>query len=66
MSTRCRFILAQKADYGTARLCRVLGVARSSFYAWCAARPAAQARAAAENDLAAQIHQIHTESLTEQ
>jgi hypothetical protein len=40
VSARYRFILASKAAYGIARLCRVLKVARSGFYTWLARRGA--------------------------
>lgn len=56
------FIEAEKTTHGVALLCRILGVARSSFYAWLAARPAATARQADEDALADQIRQIHTDS----
>lgn len=56
------FIEAEKTTHGVALLCRILGVARSSFYAWLAARPAAAARQADEDALAAEIRQIHTAS----
>ncbi|MGH3311544.1 MAG: IS3 family transposase [Streptomyces sp.] len=56
------FIEAEKTTHGVALLCRVLDVARSSFYAWLAARPAAAARQADEDALAAQIRKVHTDS----
>lgn len=56
------FIEAEKTTHGVALLCRILGVARSSFYAWLAARPAAAARQADEEALAVQIRRIHTDS----
>ena len=33
-TTRCAVIEAEKATYPTAWMCRLLGVPRSSFYAW--------------------------------
>jgi putative transposase len=56
------FTEAEKTTHSVALLCRILGVARSSFYAWLAARPAAAARQADEDALAAQIPRIHTGS----
>jgi transposase InsO family protein len=55
-----QFIAAEKAQHSVALLCRVLGVARSAFYAWLD-RPlsAHQQRDAA---LAEQIQAIHVES----
>ncbi|GAA3449699.1 hypothetical protein GCM10018962_15320 [Dactylosporangium matsuzakiense] len=44
------------------RLCQILGVARSSFYAWQAAAPARQARADADTRLAHRIRQIQAET----
>jgi transposase InsO family protein len=43
-------------------LCRVLKVTRSAYYAYLAARPAAEARLAAEDELAGEIRQIHVGS----
>jgi putative transposase len=64
----CRFIDAEKAaednpgGYSVTLLCRVLNVPRSTYYAWLAARPAAQARQEAEDELAAEISEIHAAS----
>jgi putative transposase len=64
----CLFIDAEKAaednpgGYSVSLLCRVLDVPRSTYYAWLAARPAAQARQEAEDELAAEIGEIHTAS----
>ncbi|MGH3118037.1 MAG: IS3 family transposase [Streptomyces sp.] len=56
------FIEAEKTTHGVALLCRVLDVARSSFYAWLTARPAAAKRQEAEDELTAQIREIHASS----
>lgn len=37
--TTYRFIDAEKASWSVRLLCRVLGVARAAYYAWCAADP---------------------------
>jgi transposase InsO family protein len=64
----CRFINAEKATqthpagYAVAALCRVLGMPRSTYYAWLASRPAALAHEQAEEDLAAEIREIHAAS----
>ena len=65
----CRFIDAQKATadnpdegHSIAQLCRVLGINRSTYYAWLAARPDAAERQRAEDELAVQIRVIHRES----
>ena len=55
--SRYRFIRAEKAVYPVALLCRVLGVARSGYYAWAGRGPAA--RAQADEELAAQIARSH-------
>lgn len=57
---RYRFISAEKAQYPVTLLCRVLGVARSGYYAW--ACRGASARAQADEELAAQIVQVHEAS----
>ncbi|WP_413754501.1 IS3 family transposase [Streptomyces sp. R-74717] len=48
--------------YGVSLLCRALKVARSAYYVWLAARPAAEVRQAAEDELAGEIRQIHADS----
>ncbi|MGK3111377.1 hypothetical protein ACPCYV_47700 [Streptomyces mordarskii] len=48
MSEVYRFIAAEKAVHPVALLCRVLGVVRSSFYAWLEAEEARQARTRAD------------------
>ncbi|MEU6973805.1 IS3 family transposase [Kitasatospora aureofaciens] len=64
----CLFIDAEKAaednpdGYSVARLCRVLGVNRSTYYSWLAARPAAAERQSAEDELADRIREIHAAS----
>ncbi len=58
--SRYRFIRAEKAAYPVAILCRVLGVARSGYYAW--ARRGVSARARADEELTAQIAAAHARS----
>ncbi|WP_327250002.1 IS3 family transposase [Streptomyces sp. NBC_01320] len=68
VAARYRFIDAEKASednpggYGVSLLCRALKVARSAYYVWLAARPAAEVRQAAEDELAGEIRQIHADS----
>ncbi|MFK4268768.1 IS3 family transposase [Streptomyces milbemycinicus] len=62
MSEVYRFIAAEKATYPVALLCRVLGVARSSFYAWLEAEEARQARELADTALLHEITVIHLSS----
>jgi transposase InsO family protein len=57
---RYRFIAAEKAKYSVARMCRVLEVAPSGYYAWCQHR--LSARAQANTVLLAQIRGIHQRS----
>jgi transposase InsO family protein len=58
--SRYRFIRAERACYPVTLLCRVLGVARAGYYAW--GRRGVSARAQADQELTAQIAQIHEES----
>jgi putative transposase len=64
----CRFIDAEKATeanpdgYSVARLCRVLGINRSTYYSWLAGREAVAERRRAENELAEEIREIHEKS----
>jgi putative transposase len=61
----CRFIDAEKAaednpgGYSVSLLCRAVGVNRSTYYSWLAARPAVTARQRAEDELAEEIREIH-------
>lgn len=52
---RFQFVQDHKDAYGVKRLCQVIGIAKSSFYAWVAAAPARAARAAADAALAARV-----------
>jgi len=54
--SRYRLIHAERATYPVVLLCRVLGVARSGYYAW--ARRGVSARATADEALTAQITQV--------
>lgn len=45
-----------------ALLCRVVGINRSTYYAWLAARPAAAERQCAEDALTEEIREIHASS----
>lgn len=55
-----RFVQREKAHYGVATMCRVLGVSTSGFYAW-RSRPASP-RALADAVLTEVIKEIHAES----
>ena len=52
--------MAQQAEFSVSLMCRVLGVSRSGFYAWCTRPPAARARADAA--LQERIKHIHAHS----
>lgn len=52
---RFQFVEDHKDAYGVKRLCEVVEIARSSFYAWLAAAPGRVARAAEDAALAARI-----------
>jgi len=55
-----QFIADHQQDFPVRRMCRVLGVSASGFYAWRQRRPSA--RKMANDKLLSQIKQIHTES----
>jgi putative transposase len=57
---RFRFIEAEKAEYGVGRLCRVLGVAPSGYYAW--RRRPASARATQDAQLLRVLQVEHAAS----
>ncbi len=54
-SNRFQFVEDHKGAWGVKRLCDVIEVARSSFYAWLAAAPGRAARQAEDMVLAARI-----------
>ncbi|MER6417028.1 IS3 family transposase, partial [Streptomyces humidus] len=62
MSELYRFIHAEKANYPIVLLCRVLHVARSSYYAWRESEAARRARQAADDWLAHEITVLHLAS----
>jgi transposase InsO family protein len=59
---RWDFISAHAAEFGVQRLCEVLGVARSGYYAWQAGTRARAGRAAAETALVREIRDVHRET----
>ncbi|RQW98004.1 IS3 family transposase [Micromonospora globispora] len=59
LTSRYRFISAERATYGVTRLCRVLRVRRQGFYEWLDAAQAREQREQAEDALAAEITAIH-------
>ncbi|WP_052682406.1 hypothetical protein [Saccharothrix sp. ST-888] len=59
---RFRFVEDHRGAWGVKRICRALGVSRSSFYVWRAGGQARQARRWEEGLLAAEITVIHLAS----
>jgi transposase InsO family protein len=59
--SRYRFIAAEKAHHSVVQLCRVLGVARSAFYAWLPQRRSVHARV--DEQLVQQIRVVHAGSM---
>lgn len=62
MSELYRLIHAEKATCPIVLLCRVLKVARSSYYAWCEGEAARRVRQAADDALAHEITVVHIAS----
>ncbi|MFJ7962476.1 IS3 family transposase [Streptomyces sp. NPDC096324] len=62
MSTICRFIHAEKANYPVTLLCKAMKTARSTYYAWVAGAEAREARRRADTVLAHEITVIHLAS----
>ena len=57
--SRFQFVADHRHAFEVKRLCAIVGVARSSFYAWQEAAPRRAARAAADAELADRIRAIH-------
>lgn len=57
--TRFQFVADHRHAFEVKRLCEIVDVARSSFYAWLAAAPARAARAGRDAVLAQRIRVIH-------
>jgi len=57
---RFQFVADHHDAFEVKRLCALVEVERSSYYAWKAAAPAREARAAADAELADRIRRIHT------
>ncbi|MEU5547900.1 hypothetical protein AB0G85_37260 [Streptomyces sioyaensis] len=64
MSEMFAFIEAEKTTHGVAFLCRLLNVARSSFYAWLASAKTGDARKAAD-DASDQLEEAATQTFEE-
>jgi transposase InsO family protein len=57
--SRFQFVADHRHAYEVKRLCEIVQVARSSFYAWMGAAPVRAARTAADAQLADRIRQVH-------
>jgi transposase InsO family protein len=62
--SRFQFVADHQDTFEVKRLCELVEVERSSFYAWKDAAPARAARAAADAELAERLRAIHTEDNT--
>jgi len=62
--SRFQFVADNSATFEVKRLCELVEVTRSSFYAWQAGAPARAARAAADAALVARIRKVHDEDNT--
>jgi len=60
--SRFRFVSEYRGNYTVKRLCRVMGVSRSGYYAWMGRGPSAHARR--DRELTMLIADIHTRSRT--
>ena len=58
--SRYRLIEAEKAEHSVVRLCRLLGVSPSGYYAWRRRPPSARARA--DVAMTATIREVHAAS----
>ena len=57
--SRFQFVADHRATFEVKRLCEIVEVNRSSFYAWDSAAPARAERAAADEQLAERIRVVH-------
>jgi transposase InsO family protein len=62
--TRFQFVADHSTTYEVKRLCGLVEIERSSYYAWLKAAPARQARAAADAELADRIRLVHDQDNT--
>ena len=60
---RFQFLDDHKDAYGVKRLCQIVEVARSSFYAWIATAPSRAAKVDADTALAAKIRALQDMAL---
>jgi transposase InsO family protein len=62
--SRFQFVEDHRATYEVKRLCELVEIERSSYYAWRNAAPARAARAAADAELADRIRTVHAQDNT--
>jgi len=62
--SRFQFVEDHRDTYEVKRLCELVEIERSSYYAWRAAAPARAARAAADTELAGRIRAVHEQDNT--
>ena len=62
--SRFQFVADHHATFEVKRLCELVEIERSSYYAWLKARPGREARAGADAGLAALIRKVHDEDNT--
>ena len=62
--SRFQFVADNSATFEVKRLCELVEIERSSYYAWVKAAPAREARAAADAELVERIRAVHTEDKT--
>ena len=62
--SRFQFVADHRDAFEVKWLSSVVEIARSSFYAWCAAADGRDARAAADEALAERIRRVHDEDNT--
>ncbi|MFE3181904.1 IS3 family transposase, partial [Streptomyces violascens] len=60
--SRFQFVHDHRDAFEVKRLCQVLELNRSSYYAWQSGAPARAEREASDAALAAEIRAVHTES----
>ncbi|GAA8854349.1 hypothetical protein DUHN55_46820 [Helicobacter pylori] len=62
--SRFQFVADNSATFEVKRLCELVEIERSSYYAWLNAAPAREERARADAELAARIRAVHAEDNT--
>ena len=63
--SRFQFVADNSATFEVKRLCALVEIERSSYYAWLKAAPAREARAADDAALAERIRAVHAEDNTQ-